>query len=109
MTIGNETANHQKIEIAGSVLPFTGLDNQLRAIQNFYDKAGASTTWAGRQYRQMLAQYYRRLIPNNASILEVGCGDGELLSHFENRDITGIDVSTVQIELAKKTSSPREF
>lgn len=88
-------------EVINTVLPFTVYDNQLRNIQYFYDKAGASSTWAGRQYRRMLALYYRRLIPNTASVLEIGCGDGELLSHLENRDITGVDISPVQVELAK--------
>ena len=84
-----------------TVLPFGVNDIQLQAVKAFYDKAGVSTTWAGRQYRHMLARYYRQLIHIKASVLEVGCGDGELLSHLENKDITGIDVSSVQLELAK--------
>lgn len=77
-------------------------DYHLQNIQAFYNKAGTCTTWAGRQYRQMLARYYQRLIPANSSVLEVGCGDGELLSHLKHcTDVTGVDVSSAQIELAK--------
>lgn len=80
----------------------TGKDSHLQIIQTFYDIAGACTTWAGRQYRQILARYYKRLIPESASILEVGCGEGELLSHLNNQNITGLDLSSVQINLAQK-------
>jgi SAM-dependent methyltransferase len=76
-------------------------DNWLQTVQNFYNQAGACMTAAGRQYRQLLARYYQRLIPVDASILEVGCGDGELLSHLKNRDLTGVDLSATQLELAQ--------
>lgn len=90
-------------------LAITTNDYQLKTVQAFYDKAGDSTTWGGKKYRQMLARYYRRLIPVNSSLLEVGCGDGYLLSQLENTDITGIDLSSVQIGLAKKRIPYGEF
>lgn len=80
----------------------TANDSQLKTVQDFYNKAGSSTTWAGREYRRMLARYYKRLIPDNASVLEVGCGDGYLLSQLKNPDISGIDLSSAQISLAKE-------
>jgi SAM-dependent methyltransferase len=80
---------------------FIAEDNHLQAVQHFYDKAGANTTWAGRQYRRRLGRYYQRLIPLHSSVLEVGCGDGELLLHLKNRHVTGLDLSAIQIELAK--------
>jgi len=83
-------------------MAITANDSQLKTVQAFYDQAGPSTTWAGREYRRMLARYYHRLIPKNSSILEVGCGDGYLLSQLKNADISGIDLSSVQIDLAKK-------
>lgn len=84
-------------------------DYQLQNIQAFYNKSGICTTWAGRQYRKMLSLYYSRLIPEDASVLEVGCGDGELLAHLKNKDITGIDLSSTQIELAKARVSRGKF
>lgn len=80
----------------------TSNDTQLKAVQQFYDNAGDCMTWGGKAYRKMLARYYQRHIPANASILEVGCGDGFLLAQLQNRDVTGIDLSSVQINLAKK-------
>ncbi len=55
----------------------------------------------GRFYKKLLAHYYRYLIPPTSSVLEVGCGGGELLALLPNRDITGIDISTRQIQAAK--------
>jgi len=78
------------------------LQKNIDRIRDFYNSAPADTTSAGRFYRKLLANYYRHLIPATASILEVGCGNGGLLSLLPNQDITGVDVSSRQIELAKK-------
>jgi len=74
----------------------------IERIRNFYDAAPTESTWFGRFYRTLLAKYYRYLIPADASILEIGCGSGELLSLLPNRDITGIDVSSRQIAAARR-------
>lgn len=73
----------------------------LDVVERFYDSAPepASTGW---QYRRLLAQYYKLTIPESASILEIGCGGGELLSLLPNHDVTGIDVSANQIARARK-------
>lgn len=81
---------------------FTVKDKHLQIVKAFYDFAGTCTTWAGRQYRKILARYYQKYIPSESSVLEVGCGDGELLLHLKNREITGVDLSDIQITLAKK-------
>ncbi|MDE3083985.1 MAG: glycosyltransferase [Verrucomicrobiota bacterium] len=41
------------------------------------------------------------LIPAGAHVLEIGCGSGELLARLQSRDVTGIDLSPVQIERAR--------
>lgn len=74
---------------------------ELKTIETFYDEKNICLTWAQRHYRQMLGQYYQRYIPKNVSVLEVGCGDGELLTHLNNCRITGVDISMSQIALAK--------
>jgi SAM-dependent methyltransferase len=73
----------------------------LRTVQRFYDAAPPGVTWAGRHYRSLLARYYGTMIPADASVLEVGCGGGELLARLPNRDVTGIDLSARQIEAAR--------
>src|SRR5947207_1254078 len=74
----------------------------LDRIREFYDRAPTESTWFGSFYRFLLARYYRHLIPPQASILEIGCGSGELLGQLPNRDVAGVDVSATQIAGARK-------
>jgi ubiquinone/menaquinone biosynthesis C-methylase UbiE len=74
----------------------------LDRIREFYDAAQTETTWFGRFYRSLLAKYYCQFIPPNASILEIGCGSGDLLSRLPNRDVTGVDLSNKQIAAARQ-------
>lgn len=76
-------------------------EKHLKQIASFYDTA-KGPSWAGRQYRQMLAYYYNRLIPALASVLEVGCADGYLIELLHGESITGVDVSARQVERAKE-------
>ena len=55
-----------------------------------------------RTYRNVLGHYYRLVIPSNAKVLEIGCGDGSLLKELPNQDVTGVDISAEQIALASK-------
>lgn len=50
----------------------------------------------------MLAHYYNLLIPESASVLEVGCGSGDLLGLLNARDVTGVDISQRQLEQARQ-------
>jgi SAM-dependent methyltransferase len=52
-------------------------------------------------YQNLLAHYYRLLIPSTARVLEVGCGDGKLLSRLDVQTVTGVDISSAQITRAK--------
>jgi SAM-dependent methyltransferase len=74
----------------------------LDKLKTFYEHAPVDSTWAGWHYRKLLAHYYRFLIPPDASVLEVGCGSGELLSLLPNRDIAGVDLSERHIERARR-------
>src|SRR5213593_1912670 len=78
------------------------MGSYLDHIRQFYDTAPTESTWFGRFYRSLLARYYCHLIPPQASILEVGCGSGELLERLPNRDVTGVDLSERQIAAARK-------
>lgn len=74
----------------------------LEKVRDFYNSAGVDSGWAGRQYRKLLAHYYKLLIPADASVIEIGCGSGELLELFPNRKIAGVDMSERQIERARQ-------
>lgn len=81
----------------------------LDKIQAFYDGAPAVTRWASRGYRRLLAHYYNLLIPADASVLEIGCGAGELLGQLHAARRVGIDLSPRQIEAARVAVPGVEF
>lgn len=60
-------------------------------------------------YRRLLAHYYNLLIPESASVLEVGCGGGELLALLRASKKTGVDLSTAQLARAKRLVPEAEF
>ena len=73
----------------------------LANIRVHYEK-GSGLTNAALAYRDILAAYYNLLIPASASVLEVGCGAGDLLSRLQVSRRCGVDVSPRQIGLAKE-------
>ena len=79
------------------------IDAHLAHVRSFYEQDGSpEINAAARTYRQLLARHYSRMLPPDASVLEVGCGGGDLLALLPNRDVTGIDLSPVQIEAARR-------
>ena len=69
-------------------------------IRRHYEHAPELNVFA-KGYRKLLAHYYNLLIPKDASVLEIGCGTGELLSLLQTRAICGIDISEGQINKAR--------
>ena len=61
----------------------------------------AALNYPARSYRSILAHYYKHIIPMEASVLEIGCGSGELLKQLPNRDVCGVDISLREIEHAR--------
>ena len=53
-------------------------------------------------YRRSLAHYLNLIIPVSADLLEIGCGNGQLLELLKCRSKTGIDASASQIAEAGK-------
>lgn len=45
---------------------------------------------------------YLRQLKHNSKILEVGCGNGNLLEKFYGKKIIGIDISPIAIKMSKK-------
>ena len=81
----------------------------LDKIRAFYEAAPPELNWAARSYRRLLAHYYNLLIPSNASVLEIGCGNGELLAGIRARRKVGIDLSPRQIVAARVLLPDVEF
>ena len=76
--------------------------NQARAhietVRWHYER-GIQLTKAAQSYRDILAGYYNSLIPASASVLEVGCGAGDLLWRLNVASKCGVDLSERQIRL----------
>ena len=85
------------------------LHPHLHKVRAFYDAAPVQLTWTARAYRRWLAHYYRLLIPTNASVLELGCGTGELLALLPGTRKVGVDLSPRQIEAARTRVPGAEF
>ncbi len=85
------------------------IDAHLARLRDFYADGGPPVTSPGEGYRHLLARYYSLMFPADASVLEVGCGAGDLLSQLPNRDITGVDLSAAQIEAARQRLPDGDF
>ncbi len=81
----------------------------LEKIRAFYDAAPTEPNAIARHYRRLLARYYNLLIPAGASVLEIGCGSGELLALLHAGRKTGIDLSATQIAAARRRLPDADF
>jgi SAM-dependent methyltransferase len=73
----------------------------LASIRAHYE-TGIRLTKAALSYRDVLADYYNLLIPESASVLEIGCGAGDLLARLKVSNRTGVDLCENQTRLAKE-------
>lgn len=53
-------------------------------------------------YYTLLEKYFKFFIPEQSTVLEVGCGTGELLNAINPKNGLGVDFSEKMIEIAKK-------
>lgn len=81
----------------------------IERVRAFYDAAPTEPLAGARAYRALLAHYYNLLIPADASVLEIGCGSGDLLTRIRARRKVGIDVSERQIAAARVRLPEAEF
>jgi hypothetical protein len=81
----------------------------LERVRAFYDDAPTEPLAGARSYRSLLAHYYNLLIPPDASVLEIGCGSGELLARLRAGRKVGVDVSPRQIEAARQRLPEAKF
>jgi ubiquinone/menaquinone biosynthesis C-methylase UbiE len=82
--------------------------SHLAKIKAHFDQASTLSPQA-MAYRRLLAGYFNLLIPKDASVLEVGCGAGELLFWINARSKTGIDLSEDQISRARRRVTDADF
>ena len=77
-------------------------DRHFQELKGFFSQPEAEPNWAAQAYAVMLGHYYQHLIPSSASVLEIGCGKGDLLARLSNRKITGLDLSEHKIAEARQ-------
>jgi SAM-dependent methyltransferase len=81
-----------------------GLSSYKRAVQAHFDRlAPAMRHWRrkSRYYHRELERFCRFVIPARSSVLEIGCGTGELLAAVEPSEGVGVDLSPLMIERAR--------
>jgi SAM-dependent methyltransferase len=64
---------------------------------------------AARAYHRRLEQVYRFLVPPGLRVLELGCGDGDLLAALEPAVGVGVDFSTRMLERARSRHPDLRF
>jgi SAM-dependent methyltransferase len=89
---------------AGAGAPRTG-EGLAQAWREYYARANRDQPRhrSARDYLlRDLEQALQRLVPADASVLEVGCGQGDLLAALPNRVRTGVDMLPEVIETARQ-------
>ena len=64
--------------------------------------------WGG-YYRRRVAQVFKFNIPSDQDILEIGCGNGDLLAYLEPQYGLGMDISPKMVQLAKQLHPKLDF
>lgn len=79
--------------------------------QYWNEFAAASERWNERRrsYQQRLTEVYRFLIPPGMRVLELGCGQGDLLAAVQPDVAVGVDFSHSQLDLAKRRHPEARF
>lgn len=79
------------------------------SVKDIYNQIG-QTFSATRQYLWPDLKPFLKNIPANASVLDVGCGNGRLLTGLPSKiKYTGIDISTTLLTEAKKQFPKHQF
>lgn len=73
------------------------------------DVAQRSTPWPTRAYRRMLENVYQFLVPPGLRVLELGCGQGDLLASLDPARGVGVDFCPTQIDTAKRKHPHLDF
>jgi SAM-dependent methyltransferase len=73
--------------------------------------AQTASKWAGprRYYHQRLAEIYKLSVPPGMRVLELGCGDGDLLAKLEPAYGYGVDLSSQLISRARSKHPALHF
>ena len=85
--------------------------NKSERIHHLDSLAQVRGKWRRRAayYHQEIERYLRFLIPAGSSVLEIGCGTGELLAALEPSRGVGVDISPRMVEEARRNFPALDF
>jgi SAM-dependent methyltransferase len=86
---------------AGCYVPRDLGKDHLSKISTFYAKE-AKKSYFSDYYQSLLAHRYNLLISPDSRVLEIGCGEGNLLSRIKAKRRVGIDLSPDQVARGSK-------
>ncbi len=84
-------------------------DHQRARRERWDAIARANPYTLGSYYHRTIAQIYRKIVPAGATVLEVGCGRGDLLAALEPSACVGIDLSPEMVAAASARHPTLEF
>ncbi len=73
------------------------------ALINYFNRVAPNRdTWKKRSwyYHQALANFFSFTVPTGSSVLEIGCGTGDLLHHLQPQKGVGLDFSPEMLKIA---------
>lgn len=77
--------------------------------ETFHEEGKYRPTVHGKEYRRLLARYLNLMIPTDSRVIEIGCGQGELLALLNAHEKVGVDPSPRQVELARQKCPDTTF
>jgi SAM-dependent methyltransferase len=91
--------------------PSGRLSRAKRALAAHFDRlAAGEIRWTrNRYYHDSLARFLRFLVPAGTDVLEVGCGDGQLLAALRPRRGVGLDLSAGMVRRAASAHPTLRF
>ncbi|MFH1368209.1 MAG: glycosyltransferase [Elusimicrobiota bacterium] len=80
-------------------------------ISYFDGMAASRDRWRkrNRYYQKELEEFYSFNVPKGASVIEIGCGTGELLNKLEPSNGAGIDFSPEMVKISQKKYPKLKF
>ncbi len=81
------------------------IQNRTELIKEYFDSMAIERdSWKdkNRYYHQLIERFYKQIIPEKKSVLEIGCGTGDLLNSVKPMYGLGIDISQGMLKIARK-------
>src|SRR5258706_1638163 len=88
------------------------LDEEAQLRASAFDQiADSRDRWRAknRAYYAAIERLVKFVVPEGASVLEVGCGTGDLLAALKPSRGVGLDISEKQLEIARRKHAGLEF